>query len=163
MPDLKSELMKLSNLSFDDPGEPDMPATITPITERQIIWNYIKDHPKVSCSEIATGLKLDVASSASQVGALLNRSLVKREHEGGVYRYEVCADVYPFFDRSAHARKLGQSIRPNRGKPKAAKAKPVAVKAPTQAASPSVKYILDTMPIGQARSLYDELKKIFGN
>jgi hypothetical protein len=169
MPDLRSELMKLSNLSFDDPGEPEMQTTTDtkPMTERQTIWNYIRDNPMSSCAGISAALGVDVQNAASQVGALLNRTLVARQKINGVFHYTVSTDSYPTFDRVAHGKVTGRLKRkPYRAKAKAVRKLEIVsvpAKAPVSLASYSAKDMIESMPVGKARALYDELKKLFGN
>jgi hypothetical protein len=174
MPDLRTELMKLSNLSFDDPGEPDVPTNTEtkPMSERQVIWNYIKANPMSSCAGVSAALGIDVASSASQMGALLNRSLVTREHVNGSYHYRTVGDSYPFFDRVAHGKKIGTALRSNYKKKNKVKAereqeqaklqeRAARAQVPISLASFSAQDMLESMPVGKARALYVELKKLF--
>jgi hypothetical protein len=164
MPDLKSELKKLEALKFDDEGEPDMPITMKPKSERESVWEYIKANPMSSSAGVSAALGIDASSSASQVGALLNKSLLTRVHIGGSYHYTAVGDSYPVFDRVAHGKKIGRATR---GKPKKSRVvkdeRPKAqAPAPIPLAAFSAQDMIESMPVGKARALYDELKKLFG-
>jgi hypothetical protein len=181
MPDMKTELMKLNNLKFDDAeDEPTMAVVDDATSERERVWNYIKANPMSSANDVAAALGVSAAHAASQIFALHNKAILARGLIGNVYHYQVVGDSYPRFDRQAHGKKVGAMLR---GKPKMRKLKAKAQAAvndkqvkmleaemPTGVASlPSgmrfqatVSQLLDTMSIVQARELYDELKKIFG-
>lgn len=179
MPDLKSELMKLEKLSFDDTGEPDMPITMheTPKTERQLVWNYVRDNPMSSCAGVSAALGISASSTASQMGALHNRSLVTRQHINGSWHYTTSADSYPVFDRVAHGKKVGDALRGKHRKSRVVKdemakeqarlheravVRAVQAQIPIPLAAFSAQDMIESMPVGKARALYVELQKLFG-
>lgn len=185
MPDLKSELMKLNNLKFDDDGEADMPITMvepTPapqqITMREQVWNYIKANPMTSNAGLSAALGLACMASASHVGALFNRSLVTRVQINGAYHYTAVGDSYPAFNRVAHGRKISEALRGKHRKSRVAKeeaaqeqvrlleravVRQAQAQVPASLAAFSAQDMIESMPIGKARALYLELKKLFGN
>jgi hypothetical protein len=163
MPDLKSELMKLNNLKFDD--EPTPPVVVDEATtERERVWNYIKANPTSSAAGVAAGLGINPSLAASQIFALHNKAVVARGKIGDTYHYQVVGDSYPRFDRKAHGEHIGKL---SKGKPRAvrAKAKRVLVqRAPDPVAAPvnDVDAMINSMSVVQARAIYDKLKQIFG-
>lgn len=179
MPDLKSELKKLEALKFDDEGTTQQEITMheTPKTERQIVWNYVRDNPMSSCAGVSAALGISASRTASQMGALHNRSLVTRQHINGSWHYTTSADSYPVFDRVAHGKKVGDALRGKHRKSRAVKdetakeqarlheravVRAVQAQIPIPLAAFSARDMIESMPVGKARALYDELKKIFG-
>lgn len=183
MPDLKSELMKLNNLKFDDADdEPTPPVVVDDApTERERVWNYIKANPMASVNGVAAGLGIKVSSAASQICALHDKAIVARGKIGDAYHYQVIGDTYPRFDHKAHGQKL-RTIMTGRKLPRKTtkrvlvkrandeQVKMLEAEMPTGVAplpsgmrfQATVDQLLDTMSIVQARDLYDALKKIFG-
>lgn len=188
MPDLKSELMKLNNLKFDDADDEPTPPTPLVVddatSERERVWNYIKANPMSSVNGVAAGLNISNAHAASQIFALHNKAIIARGKIGDMYHYQVVVDSYPRFDRKAHGEKIGKAAagrprvahKPNSRKHKQVKkindkqVKMLEAEMPTGVAplpsgmrfQATVDQLLDTMSIVQARDLYDALKKIFG-
>lgn len=191
MSDLKSELMKLSNLKFDDEGEPETPTvveqpTMTHTSERERVWNYIKTHPQTSANAIALGLGISKAHSASQVFALFKRGIVTRSTVDDTYAFTAVGEAYPRFDPVAHGKIIGAAsagrprvskkargaykVDPLKHKRNAEQAKLLEAELPTGVSPlpPGLRFhatfdqLLDTMSVLQARELYDKLKTIFG-
>lgn len=186
MPDLKSELMKLNNLKFDDEGEPDMPITMTepttteqqPTTMREQVWNYIKANPMTSNAGLSAALGLGCMTSASHLGALFNRSLVTRVQVSGTYHYTAAGDTYPVFNRASNGKKISEALRKKRMAERdaieegakeqvrlleRAVVRSAQAKVPVSLAEFSAQDMIESMPVGKARALYLELKKLFGN
>jgi hypothetical protein len=186
MPDLKSELMKLNNLKFDDEGEPDMPVTMAeptateqqPPSMREQVWNHIKANPMTSNAGLSAALGLSCMTSASHIGALFNRSLVTRVQISGAYHYTAVGDSYPVSNRADLGKKISEALRKKRMAERTAKeaiakeqvrlleravVKEAQAKVPVSLAAFSAQDMIESMPIGKARALYVELKKLFGN
>lgn len=185
MPDLKSELMKLSNLKFDDADDEPTPPTPVVVddatSERERVWNYIKANPMSSANGVAAGLNISNAHAASQIFALHNKAIIARGKIGDMYHYQVTVDSYPRFDRKAHGEKISKAAA---GRARGAykvdplkhkkindkQVKMLEAEMPTGVVplpsgmrfQATVDQLLDTMSIVQARELYDALKKIFG-
>lgn len=163
MPDLKSELLKLNNLKFDDAeDEPTQAVFVDKATSmRERVWNYVKANPASSAADVSIGLGIGAGLAASQLFALHERGLVAKAPIDGLYHYQALGDSYPRFDRKAHGKKLGKAAK---GKPRANKANDAQVKLLTTAVQQNATAtdILNTMSVMQARAVYDELKRIFG-
>lgn len=184
MPDLKSELMKLNNLKFDDEGEPDMPITMDeptpaqPTSMREQVWNYIKANPMTSNAGLCAALGLDSMTGASHLGALFNRALVTRVRGSGSYHYTAVGDSYPVFDRASNGKRISEALRKKRMAERDAKeevakeqvrlleravVRKAQAQVPVSLASFSAQDMIESMPVGKARALYLELQKLFGN
>jgi hypothetical protein len=165
MPDLKSELMKLQNLKFDDADDEPAPPVVVDeaTTERERVWNYIKANPMSSATGVAAGLGINPSLAASQIFALHNKAVLARGLIGDKYHYQVVGDSYPRFDRKARGERLGKL---SKGKPRPNRpAKRVLVqRAPDPVAAPvnDVDAMISSMSVMQARAIYDKLKQIFG-
>ena len=171
MPDLKSELMKLpnlsnlSNLSFDDPGEPDMQTTIiaahpNTLGVSETFFNIIRDNPGLHRSQLidlAHKAGVTRSSSSSLLGQFTKRGLITTVDHGTGLVFTAIGLEYT----------KGYVHKP---KAKAAKVKRVAKETPATQSMPdnpirvigTVPELLNALSIVQARELYDALKKIFG-
>ena len=169
MPDLKSELMKLpnlSNLSFDDPGEPDMqttpstPAHPNTLGVSETFFNIIRDNPGLHRSQLidlANKAGVTRSSSSSLLGQFTKRGLITAVDHGTGLVFTAIGLAYT----------KGYVHKP---KAKAAKVKRVAKETPASQSTPdnpirvieTVPELLNALSIVQARELYDALKKIFG-
>jgi DNA-binding IclR family transcriptional regulator len=165
MPDLKSELMKLpdlSKLSFDDPGEPDMQTTTTAhpssLGVSETFFNLIRDNPGLHRSQLvdmAEQAGVTRSSSSSLLGQFTKRGLITAVDNGTGLVFTAIGLAYT----KGYVRK-----------DKAAKVKRVAKETPATQSTPdnslrvveTVPELLNALSIVQARELYDALKKIFG-
>ena len=156
MPDLKSELLKvqsLNNLKFDDD---DQPTTITVAeekpTQRQAMWEYIRDNPGVSANQVAEHMGIVGPTTASALQKMFIRGIVDRTSVDGVYHYRAAVREYPPRSFTGRKRKKKHTAKP--------------VGAPVQSAPVSPlqanSSILDTISVREARALYEELKQLFG-
>jgi hypothetical protein len=161
MPDLKTELMKLNNLKFDDADEPTQPPVVgEATTERERVWNYIKANPMSSVNGVAAGLGISDSHASSQIFALHNKAILARGLIGDKYHYQVVGDSYPRFDRKAHGKHLSKIMKGRKhGKRVLVKREPVA---PVTAPISNVDAMINSMSVMQARAIYDKLKQIFG-
>ena len=190
MADLRTELMTkvlpkmktLEQLTFDDPDQPEVPAIPEKLTNNEIIFNWISQHPASYAKDICAALVKDVNydSVQSQIHALSIRGILHKAKCSSTdkYMYSTAVAAYP---RSARmgaiakmnearskigkdemARRISEGHKANRHVAAEVKLEPVKVKAivaPTVQVTP---VDLNTLSIVQARKLYDELKVIFG-
>jgi hypothetical protein len=158
MADMKSAMALIANqINFDD--EPDAPVAGN---KSEAIWEFVKKHPKSQCKHIANGVGLTEQRTSGVLLALWQRGALER---GGVpLHYTAVGDTYAStrktytLTKGTRPAKTERTPSPSRIKTKAkAKATPKAEATPYDAAT-----LLATIPVVQARKLYDELKKVFG-
>jgi hypothetical protein len=169
VPTIQLELKKLENLSFDDEGKTQpngrtmLPHAFKPTNNvSRETFNYIKDNPGLTRSQVGKGMedkgfkKGSVISLATQ---FLRQNMV-RTTNGGLF---VMQDNYTPL-KAPKAKKPSTDVLP---KPQKKVAKVTASPAQTiyisGANTQSAQELLASMSIVQARSVYDELKKIFGS
>lgn len=107
MSDLRTEIFtkvlpkmqSLTNLTFDDPEQPEVPATPEKLTNNELIFNWVKEHPasyaKDICAEFADDINYD--SVQSQVHALAARGILHKVKcsSTGKFMYSAAMDAYP--------------------------------------------------------------------
>jgi hypothetical protein len=168
MPDLKSELKKLETLKFDDEGESNVitlpAATALPDDQQGGVssrfFNVIRDNPGCNRKRIlslAETANVSKASSSSLLAQFVKRGLVRTvDSASGTTYFSIGQKYKPGYIKQA---KKGAT------KTKAVTAAPAPVQAvipaPVTLASFSAQDMLDSMPVGKARALYVELKKLF--
>jgi hypothetical protein len=164
VPDLQTELKKLETLAFDDEGsttEINMTLPHAFKTSNNVsreTFNYIKDNPGLRRVQIAhamedRGFK---KSSAMALSSQFVRAGMARVVDGGVFVAQ--SEYTPI--KSLPKKAKGVS------KVTAKKIQEAIMEAPVQpimSHDTLVKAMLSRMSIIQAREMYDELKKIFGN
>jgi hypothetical protein len=188
MPDLQTALSKVLDAwaKDDQPAaqsqpqpqeKPTMPSITFPVTTNvsRATFDFVRDNPGLHHNEVKHRL-IDKGYKDSSVTALISQlrraGQIARLADG---TYHATAKEYAPI-KQAH--KQAKTKKPVAEKPvakKIAKPEPKSagiaalqpVAAPVTTASPmvisnDVEYILSTLPIKQARSLYDELHKIFG-
>ena len=196
MSDLRTELFtkvlpkmqSLTQLNFDDP-EQSLVEESAKITNNEMIFNWIKEHPASYVKDICNAFhkKIEYSSVQSQVHALAERGILHRAEcsSTGKLMYSAAVDTYP---RSARMKAIAvmQAARAKLGKEEMARRireghkankqaeaetkleptrKIVVVKRRVNPPEPAVAVTpvdLNTLSIVQARKLYDELKQIFG-
>ena len=149
-----------------------------PPSMREQVWNYIKANPMTSNAGLSAALGLACMTSASHIGALFNRALVTRVQINGAYHYTTVGDSYPVSNRVANGKKISEALRKKRMAERDARDEVVKeqvrlleravvreaqAKVPVSLASFSAQDMIESMPVGKARALYLELKKLFGN
>jgi hypothetical protein len=138
-------------------------------------FDFVRDNPGLHHNEIAERLiakgfkKTSVTALLSQ----LRRSgqiarLADSTYHAAAKEYEPIKQLYkrPQLQKQAAKKVVAKKIaKPEAKSAGIAALQPVhtPVPAPAQVVSNDVEYILSTLPIKQARSLYDELHKIFGD
>jgi len=188
MPDLQTALSKVLNeWAKDDPPaaqaqpqpqeKPTMPSITFPVTTNvsRATFDFVRDNPGLHHNEVKHRL-IDKGYKDSSVTALISQlrrsGQIARLADG---TYHATAKEYEpikqLFKQSAAKKVVAKKpVAKKIAKPEPKSAgiaalQPVAAPAPAPAPmviSNDVEYILSTLPIKQARSLYDELHKIFG-
>lgn len=178
--------MELNNLNFDDPEQPMEPAKLT---NNELIFNWVKEHPACYSSDVVAGFKGRIVDSSvmSQLYTMEKRKLFHKVKcsSTGKYMYSTAVDVYPRASRpdavakmwearnklgkEEMSRRIAEGHATNRlaeaeTKLEPTKKKVVLIK--RRVAEPAAVQVtpvdLNTLSIVQARKLYDELKQIFG-
>ena len=154
------------------------------ITNREKIWNFIKENPGHSCQEISILMEMAQGSVSSQLTTLYRRGDVARvekhreapDGSGPAVNY-----VYMTATEKYKKPLVGGQRKPKR-KPRAAKpaakwaaatkpqfnaplVKPQ-VKTKTEAAptpAPKLNLDVESMTVGEARSVYAKLREFFGD
>ena len=179
MPDLRSELMKLDNLKFDD-DVADVPAPITNTKPNvtKMIWDAIKAQPNMNSKQIAAAVNSgDMSGISTRLKQMLNRGTVDRTIVDNTYVYQAVGESYPELNRvelmakATAARKTRKhrkiKQREYNAKYKAKKqitlstAGPLAVPATSLVSSPNAEQLVNSMSVGMAKAVYLELKKVF--
>lgn len=176
MPDLQTELTKV----FDEWSKDDKPsphpkekATMTKklfaITNNvtRDTFNYVRDNPGQRSYQIRDALAKaghKEGSVTSLVSQLRRSGQIERKGDGT--HYAKAQEYTPLHKLTAVHPVTHTHKRAYKRKPAAAAgiaALPVqATPAPVQAAPIVVEHLLNSLSIMQARALYDELKKVFG-
>jgi hypothetical protein len=177
MPDLKSELMKLDNLTFDDDvgGEP-APITTDKPNISKLIWDTIKANPNKTSIEIANLMNNgDMSGIATRLKQMLDRGVLERTQQNGYWTYTAVGDSYPAFNRAeamakAQAARLEKKLKREKQKEynaryKAKKQITVVraqdIPATSLSSNPSAEQLVNSMSVGMAKAVYLELKKVF--
>lgn len=162
MPDLKSELLKLNNLKFDDDDEPTQ-QEITVVDSARVsvsatMFNVIRDNPGSSRNRLlslAADMGVGRESSSSLLSQFIKRGLVRVVGTHGVQTYfTVPTEYVRGSPKNGAVKKLKVDHEPQN--------EPAVSLASVAPVDMSVQAVLGTMSIVKARALYDELKKIFG-
>lgn len=175
MPDLQTELTKV----FDDWSKDDKPSphpkekatvtkklfTITNNVTRDT-FNYVRDNPGLRSYQIRDALAKaghKEGSITSLVSQLRRSGQIERREDG---THHAKAQEYTPLHRSPAKHPVKYRRPYTQRKPSATAgiaALPVqAAPAPVQSAPIVVEHLLNSLSIMQARALYDELKKVFG-
>ena len=179
MPDLRSELMKLNDLKFDDDvADAPSPITTDKVNLSKQIWDAIKIKPNMDSQQIAdrvTGGDMD--GIATRLKQMLDRGILTRIKLDAKFRYEAVGDEYPTFNRQealakAQAAKAEKRSKREKQREYAAKYKakkqitlstagPLAVPPTSLTSNPSAEQLVNSMSVGMAKAVYLELKKVF--
>lgn len=190
MPDLQTELFKkvlpqmtslkkdqtqsLDNLRFDD--DPlEVPTDNGPNLSKQM-WEYIRDNPGSTGSDIKAALNLPSAAVSTRLTQMFGRKwLTRKQNSVGVFTYYTVGTNYPAKDMPPTlkaALSKAQEVHRQKVATGTLHRKKVAEKKPKSSAprkqtphtnvTTSSKINVHQLPLGEARALYDELRKIFG-
>lgn len=123
MSDLRTEIFtkvlpkmqSLTNLNFDDPEQPEVPATPEKLTNNELIFNWVKEHPASYVKEICTAVADDINydSVQSQVHALSTRGILHKAKcsTTGKFIYSAAVDAYPRNARTEAINKMNEARR----------------------------------------------------
>lgn len=125
------------------------------------VWTWVKDHPGKTSREIAQGINVQVSRVQSSLLDLCNRGMmtsreVYQDHYSGMGRktqneYTAVGNVYELMPVRKMPKKQSSSVT-------VVKSDPVA---PVQPLT-SAKIDVQSLPLAEARRIYEELKEIFG-
>lgn len=157
------------------------------INER--VWQYVKDHPVSTLNEVRDGMpEFNRQNISTRLASLFSRGALERKHVtvGGKpqFAYVAVGDTYPYTPLDERIRRMqaaraqsateGKKRKPRKsaiarkpGRPP--KKQPVAttvlVQTPVQPkgqpATMTARELINTLPIGVAAELYQELKRMF--
>ena len=180
MPDLRSELMKLENLTFDDDvADAPSPITTDKTNVSREIWDAIKATPDISSVQVANAVNNgDMTGISTRLKQMLDRGILSRsKSDSGMYVYQAVGDVYPTFNRhealaKAHAVRLEKKAKRDKQRQYTAKYKakkqavlstagPLAIPPTSLTSNPSAEQLVNSMSVGLAKAVYLELKKVF--
>ena len=100
MPDLKTELMKLDNLTFDDDAQPQAQEVIVhttddkPTSMMEMIWEYVKANPAKSYKQICEALGQSQSDVSTRLTQMYHSGKLTRIAMEGVYRWYAIGDNY---------------------------------------------------------------------
>jgi len=158
MPDLRTELMKLENLKFDDDVQTEEQiVNPTNTSLMATIWQYVHNHPRCTYVEVMKGLGTGQSDTSTRLTQMYNAGKLNRDDSTQPYKWFTTSDSYE--------RKVPKRYKKRVAKPVVKKVK---VTQPTPGAAPKsltkydVNELLSTMSIIEARALYDKLKELFG-
>ena len=178
MPDLNSELKKIAGrIQFDD----DEPSD-SGLTHAEEIFNHVRDNPGRTARQVSDALPhIAPGGIHPRLFAMEKRGLVAVHRNDYPATFKALVSTYPPFDRKDNFRRMiaardaaiaagtfAMKKKKPKAKPKAEVAKPRPPFRPPPAVAPTVEatmtadYILNHMPVIQARALYEELHKVFG-
>ena len=185
MPDLRSELMKLDNLKFDDDVATEPSPITKPMTNfTKTMWEVVKANPNINSNQIADQINSGSMSGIStRLKQMVDRGTLSRHMDSsGMYVYQAVGDVYLSMSRTeviAKAQAARKENQARRKKQREYNAKYLAKKHATNpqviqvvgapAAIPSASLnmhpnaadLVNQMSIGLAKAVYLELKKVF--
>lgn len=158
MPDLRTELMKLENLKFDDDAQPNTQEVIvtTANTTSMMyqIWEYVYKHPNSTYRDVCKALNQSQSDISTRLTQMYNAGKVTRHRTDGLYLWSTTSDSYE--------RKTPKLYKKRKVKSVAKVVKPVPAAKPKSTTKYDVNDLLSTMSIVEARALYDRLKELFG-
>lgn len=178
---------ELNNLNFDDPEQP-LEAAPEILSNNELIFNYVKEHPACYGSDVAKHFigRISTSSVLSQIHTMTRRELFHKVKcsTTGYLMYSTAVDTYPRAKGTERTARLlaaiakmspeerGARIKEGHRKAKLKQAeqqlepvqkKVVLIKRRSPEPAVTVTPVdLNTLSIVQARKLYDELKQIFG-
>lgn len=128
---------------------------LPPVRER--LWRHIKDNPGIYRKELRAAFSaLPEGTFSGQLWALLNAGQVYERDEfvAGKRRARLYTDMEVYV-RPAVRRSVGEDKQP-------AAPAPLDGQCDTVSQRPSLDALLDSLTVGEARELYQKLKKMFG-
>jgi len=161
MADLRTELMKLENLKFDDdvqPIEEIVYTTISPnVSMMQQVWQYVQQNSNCTYMDVMKGIGGTHSDISTRLTQLYNAGKLQRNNTKP-FTWFTLHDTYE--------RKTHRAYKKRKAKPVAKAQAKVAKAVPAAATKLQTKYdvndLLSTMSIIEARAMYDRLKELFG-
>lgn len=174
MPDLRSELMKLNDLKFDD----DVATESSPIIDTKpnmtkLIWEHLKRNPNQDSKQVASAVNAgDMSGISTRLKQMTNRGTVSRKLVNDTYIYQAEGDAYPELNRLeiiAKAQAARVQKRSKREKQREynakykekLKAEAPAIPPTSLLKNPNAEQLVNSMSVGMAKAVYLELKKVF--
>ena len=173
MPSLQLELKKLENLSFDDEGS-DKPNGRTTLPQAfkttnnvsRETFNYIRDNPGLTRSQVGGLMEkkgFNKASVISLMTQFIKQGMVQLSNGGMVANQPEYTPLKAPAKTFKHKKPSNDVLPPPQKKVAKVTASPTSAIYISSVNTHSAKDLLAIMTIFQAREVYDELKKIFGN
>ena len=159
MPDLRTELMKLENLKFDDDAQPNtqevlVTTALSPnVSMMEQIWQYVHQNPNSTYTQVMKGIGEDQSDVSTRLTQLFNAGKLGRS-ETSPYQW--------FAIHNSYERKAPKPYKKRKVKKEAKVVKQVLTVPPKPLTKYDVNDLLSTMSIVEARALYDRLKELFG-
>jgi len=165
MADLKTELMKLNELKFDDDVESTEQVSIVLTSEKPVvekIWDYVKVHPWATAREVIDNLdvidpNIDERTVGTRLVQLHNAGRLKRDSRNGTHTYAVYGDTYKRYGKiKGRPKKVGKTT-----KLKAVNLKTSAAAQLEFSTKLDIDELLSTLSVVEARALLNKLKELF--
>ena len=151
--------------------------------KRHLVWDWVREHPACVTAEVAEGMNLSPGAAATIMYKLYDRGLVTRTMHNGNYTYCTAVDEYPVMSPEEkvrrmmeanalkHASKTGKRKYTKRAAPARAAAEKSAEQRRQVAVAPtvgqgfvdSVQAFINSLTVHQAKAVYEELRKVFGD
>ena len=167
MPTLQLELKKLENLSFDDEGKTQpngrnmLPHAFKPTNNvSRETFNYIKEHPGVTRSAMGAAMEkkgFKKSSTISLATQFIRQGMVRSANHG----LFVTQNEYSPLKAPKSKKPSNDMLPPPQKKVAKVTAPPAQTIYISGVNTQSAQQLLASMSIVQARSVYDELKKVF--
>ena len=167
MPTLQLELKKLENLSFDDEGKTQpngrnmLPHAFKPTNNvSRETFNYIKENPGVTRSVMGTAMEkkgFKRSSTISLATQFIRQGMVRSANHG----LFVTQNEYSPLKAPKSKKPSNDMLPPPQKKVAKVTSSPAQTIYISGVNTQSAQELLASMSIVQARSVYDELKKVF--
>lgn len=173
MPTLQLELKKLENISFDDEesttkdGRTMLPHAFKPTNNvSRETFNYIKEHPGVTRSVMGAAMEkkgFKKSSTISLATQFIRQGMVRSANHGLFVTQDEYTPLKAPAKTFKHKKPSNDMLPPPQKKVAKVTASPAQTIYISGVNTQSAQELLASMSIVQARSVYDELKKIFGS
>jgi hypothetical protein len=171
VPTLQLELKKLENLSFDDEGKTQpngrtmLPHAFKPTNNvSRETFNYIRDNPGLTRSQIGGLMEkkgFNKASVISLMTQFIKQGMVQLSNGGMVASQSEYTPLKAPAKTFKHKKPSNDMLPPPQKKVAQVTASPAQTIYISGVNTQSAQELLASMSIVQARSVYDELKKVF--
>lgn len=171
MPTIQEEMSKVLS-EWEKPTPEPQPNESTPMTAPKttypfavsnnvcrVTFDYVKNHAGTTATEAATALVkrgYKHSSVTSLMAQMVRQGMMRKDG----FKYFTIKDEYAPLKGKYKEKKLAKLAKEQGGIATLPKVKPVA--APAVVATPTARDIVDTLTLREARELYNELYKYFG-